>query len=115
MDHGYEMKPITEPLPADVSALLDRLESVLQLEILIALRDSPEPLTPPQLIRRTGGTFEQVTHCLDTLVHQGFAIERDDRRVRCFSYRSGIDDDSVEILAELYVCGKVQVVAQLLS
>lgn len=107
------MNLMSDPLPARVITLLDQLESVLQLEILIALRDSSEPLTAQQLTRRIGGSVEQVERCLASLAQQGFAIAHEDHRVPSFSYRSGGHDEGVALLAELYVSRKVRVVSQL--
>jgi hypothetical protein len=47
---------MSDVLPNDVVSLLERLDSVMQLEILIALHDSEEPLTPALLTRRIGGS-----------------------------------------------------------
>lgn len=107
------MNQMSDPLPACVTTLLDRLESVLQLEILITLRDSSEPLTAQQLNRRIGGSVEQVERCLASLTRQGFAIAQEDHPGPSFSYRSGGHDEDVELLAELYVTRKVRVVSQL--
>lgn len=98
-------------LPPDVVELLDRLESVLQLEILLALHDAPEAMTPGQLARRTGGSEEQVAGCLDALVGQGLAVRHDLARS---SYRSEGADPAVDRLAELYISEKVGVVSELL-
>ncbi|MFP5376525.1 MAG: helix-turn-helix domain-containing protein [Acidimicrobiia bacterium] len=99
------------PLPPDVVELLDRLESVLQLEILLALHDAREELTLGQLARRTGGSEEQVAGCLDALVGQGLADRHDGARS---SYKAGGADPTVDRLAELYITEKVGVVSELL-
>ncbi|HVM01228.1 MAG TPA: hypothetical protein VM263_01055 [Acidimicrobiales bacterium] len=98
-------------LPPDVVELLDRLESVLQLEILLALHDASEAMTPGQFARRTGGSEEQVARCLDALVGQGLAVHHDVGRS---SYRAGGADPTVDRLAELYITEKVGVVSELL-
>lgn len=56
---------MSDVLPNDVVSLLERLQSVMQLEILIALHDSHEPVTPELLTRRIGSSVDQVTQCLE--------------------------------------------------
>lgn len=98
-------------LPPDVVELLDRLESVLQLEILIVLHDAGEAMTPGQLARRTGGSEDQVAGCLDALVGQGLAVRHHGARS---SYRAEGSHPTVDRLAELYITEKVDVVSELL-
>jgi hypothetical protein len=105
---------MTEALPKDVVTLLERLESVLQLEILISLHDSDEPLMPAQLTRRIGGSVDQATQCLSALVGQGLAVRHGEGHGASFSYLANHLDGTVDRLAELYITRKVRVVAELL-
>ena len=105
---------MADSLPKDVVSLLERLESVLQLEILIALHDSDEPLTPARLTRRIGGSVDQATQCLTALAGQGLAVQHGESDDACFLYRSNDLDRTVDRLAELYISRKVRVVSQLL-
>lgn len=108
------MTSMADALPKDVVSLLDRLESVLQMEILLALHDSDEPLTPGLLTRRIGGSVDQARQCLAGLVGGGLAVRHGEGDDASFSYRSDDTDRAVDRLAELYISRKVRVVSELL-
>ena len=107
------MNGMPEVLPRDVVSLLDRLDSVLQMELLIALYDAQEPLTAELLTRRIGGSVEQVRECLASLVSRGLAFANTDAGRTFYSYRANETDHTVDRLAELYITRKVRVVAAL--
>ena len=100
------------PLPADVTALLDRLTSVMQLEVLLTLHQSEEPCTTTTLIRRLGGSTGQMGDCLAGLVAQGLATS--DAIGTSFSYRPGDDDTAVDHLAAIHASHRVRIISFLL-
>jgi hypothetical protein len=108
------MNGMPETLPRDVVSLLDRLDSVLQMEVLIALYDAQEPLAAEVLTRRFGGSVGQVRECLDGLVGLGLACAHTDPKGSAYSYRTNEMDHTMDRLAELYITRKVRVVAALL-
>lgn len=59
-------------LPPPVGDFLDEhIETVMQLEVLLALHASPSPLSVRDLTRSLGGSTEQVLRCLPALARSG--------------------------------------------
>lgn len=103
-------------LPDDVSHFLaQNITSVMQLEVLLALRSADGPVSTRQLIRNIGGSVDQVLHCMLELERLGLAKQVDDPSEVAARYvATGEIDATVGRVAEEYAKRKVRVVTFLL-
>lgn len=103
-------------LPDDVTQFLERhITSVMQLEVLLALRSEGQPVTTRQLIRNIGGSVDQVLHCILALDQAGLVeqLEEGDE-IGARYVASGKLDTTVGHVADEYSKRKVRVVTFLL-
>lgn len=105
-----------QSLPDPVSRFLEQhIDSVMQLEVLLALRQQAEPLSTRQLIRTLGGSVDQVLQCILALQRDGLVeqLEHEGDLVARYS-ASGKVEQVVAAVAEEYAKRKVRVVTFLL-
>jgi hypothetical protein len=110
-DIRYNEHQMPEKLPRPVTLLLDRIETVMQLEVLLALRDAARTVEPSDLTRSIGGSVDHVADALGALERAGLATRVNDHLVDGFAYRAGRADASVDRLAEIYPSHRVRIVA----
>ena len=103
-------------LPDDVTHFLARhISSVMQLEVLLALRAEARPVTTRQLIRGIGGSVDQVLHAILALEQSGLVEQLDDETDIGARYvAEGKLDATVANVAQEYAKRKVRVVTFLL-
>lgn len=106
-------------LSDDVSAFLrDHITSVMQLEVLLALRSRPdETVDPTQLSRELGGSVDSAIGCLLDLERSGLVQRSDDPGELCYRYapRDAALDARTDAVAEAYAKRKVAVVTAIFT
>lgn len=103
-------------LPDDVTQFLERhITSVMQLEVLLAVRSEGRTVTTRQLIRGIGGSVDQVLRAIRDLDQAGLLeqVEEGDE-IGARYVASGKLDATVEHVADEYSKRKVRVVTFLL-
>ena len=105
-------------LSDDVSAFLRaHVTSVMQLEVLLHLRASPDAVDPTQLSRELGGSVDSAIGCLLDLERSGLVERSDDPGELCFRYAPRDEglDGSVDAVADAYAKRKVAVVTAIFT
>lgn len=106
-------------LSDDVSAFLRaHITSVMQLEVLLRLRDRPsDAVDPTQLSRDLGGSVDAAIACLLDLEKSGLVERSDDPGELCFRYapREPSLDRAADAVAEAYSRRKVAVVTAIFT
>lgn len=105
-------------LPDEVRAFLRaHIESVMQLEVLLCLRNEPDVAhEPTQLSRELGGSVDAAIACLSALERSNLVVRDDPAEL---AHRYAPADRSlaaaVDLLADTYAKRKVAVVTEIFS
>lgn len=103
-------------LPEPVRRFLDQhITSVMQLEVLLAVRAAKGPLSTRQLIRGIGGSVDQVLDCIAALERSKLLRQIDQGAEIAAEYAAGASlEQEVAAVAEVYAKRKARMITFIL-